>query len=196
MRSENQKTPGNPQGKGLVPTLEAWHATQPQGVEKKSAGRILTDYFITLLVLSAEFDFRPVPGCAYYLYLRDTRWRLSLISPDEWGDRIPGRCLGRCRLQTDMTWSLELLADLQRDDTMRAALIGFHGGFLQLLEGHDTLEAGLPHYVAGLPYYRRLLAAGLATSLSQSLSLSGLTDRSARHWLETATNAPLLNADR
>ena len=195
MRLQNEKTPGNPQGKGLVPTLEAWHATQPQGVEEKSAGRILTDYFITLLVLSAEFDFRPVPGSAYYLYLRDTRWRLSLISPEEWGKRMPGRCLGRCRLQTDMTWSLELIADLQHDAPMRDALVGFHGGFLELLERHETLEDGLPHYVAGLPYYRRLLAAGLATSLSRSLYISGLADRSARHWLETAANAPLLSAD-
>ena len=196
MQSATEKTLGNPQGKGLVPVLEAWHGAQPQGVGEKSAGRILTDYFVTLLILSADFDFRPVPGCAYYLYLCDTRWRLSLISPEEWGDRMPGSGLGRCRLQTDMTWSLELLADLHRDETMRDALVGFHSGFLELLERHETLEDGLPHYVAGLPYYRRLLAAGLATSLSQSLRLSGLADRGARHWLETAASAPLLSAER
>jgi hypothetical protein len=195
MQSDTEKTQGNPQGKGLVPVLEAWQGAQPRGVAEKSAGRILTDYFITLLVLSADFHFRPVPGRAYYLYLRDARWRLSLISPEEWGKRLPGQCLGCCRLQPDMTWSLELLADLERDAPMRDALVGFHGGFLALLENHETLETGLPHYVAGLPYYRRLLAAGLAASLSQSLELSGLSDCSARQWLETAASAPLLTTD-
>ncbi len=183
---------GNPQGKGLVPVLEAWQGVQPRAVTAKTPGRVLADYFTTLLVLSAEFSFKPVPGVDYFLYRRGSGWMLSLIAPEEWRSRSPGACLGQCRLQLDMTWSLELLADLGEDTELRSALAAFHEGFLSLLEAHQTLEAGLPHYVETLPYYRRLLAAGLANSLAGSLMLSQLGERGADYWLEAAGATPLL----
>jgi hypothetical protein len=130
----------------------------------------------------------------YYLYLGDGRWQLSLISPEEWGPRAPGSCLGCCRLQPDMTWRIELITDPSSDPALADALRAFHTGFIELLADNDTLEAGLPHYVDTLPYYRRLLAAGLASSLSHSLKLGGLGGTSARHWLEAAGAAPLLPA--
>ena len=54
-----------------------------------------------------------------------------------------------------------------------------------------TLEAHLPFHVRQLPYYRRLLAAGMANSLKGSLARSGLDNRSSREWL-SAGNLPAL----
>ena len=91
-----------------------------------------------------------------------------------------------------MTWSLEVLADLAEEPALRDALAAFHRGFLELLESHQFLEEGLPYYVRNLPYYRRLLAAGLASSLAGSLKLSRLGDRGVEFWLDAAGAKPLL----
>jgi hypothetical protein len=183
---------GNPQGKGLTPVLDAWRGAQPGAVTAKSAQRILSDYFVTLLILSAEFAFKPVPGVSYFLYLRDQRWELSLIGPEEWHDLRRRSCLGRCTLRTDMTWSLETLDDPGQIPVLQSALEAFHEGFLSLLADHATLEDSLPHYVGHLPYYRRLFAAGLANSLAQSLTLGRLERHGTEYWLQAAGAAALL----
>lgn len=173
----------NPQGKGGVPVLDAWRGAQPAHVRAKPPRQILADYFTTLLVLSAEFRFKPVVGQSYHLYLRGSRWRLSLIAPTEWRDRAPGPYLGHCELRPDMTWSLEPVEDLAEQDELTAALQAFQEGFVSLLDREDALEDGLPFYVGALPFYQRLLASGLASSLSQSLEVSRLTGNSGREWL-------------
>ena len=185
-------TGGNPQGKGMVPVLDEWRGAQAGLVEAKPVQQLLTDYFVTLLVLSAEFNFKPVRGTDYYLFLAGTRWKLSLISPEEWGERAPGPCLGQCRLLADMTWTISPQDNLDASPEVRQALQAFHRGFLEMLDSANTLEAGLPHYVSNLPFYRRLLAAGLAGSLARSLELGGLTRRPAGFWLEAAGATPLL----
>lgn len=174
----------NPQGKGLTPVLEEWRGVQPARVAAKPARQVLADYFTTLLVLSAEFNFKPAPGVSYFLYLRDSQWLLSLIAPEEWRGRSPGPCLGRCELQLDMTWTLMPLEDIGEQDALVDALAAFQEGFRELLDSDSALEDSLPYYVAQLPYYRRLLAAGLANSLSQSLELAGLSGHSGKTWLE------------
>jgi hypothetical protein len=174
----------NPQGKGLTPVLDQWRGSQPSLVRAKTPRQVLADYFTTLLVLSAEFSFKPAPGIDYFLYLREEIWQLSLISPAEWRDRAPGPCLGRCQLLPDMTWSLALDPGAADHPALVSALRTFQQGFLTLLDVDATLEETLPFYVADLPYYRRLLAAGMANSLSQSLSLAGLNGSSGRRWLE------------
>lgn len=176
-------TTANPQGKGLVPGLDAWRGAQPAGVEAKPARRILSDYFTSLLVLSAECAFKPCPGVEYYLYLAGQRWQLSLIAPVEWGQRAPGACLGQCQLRTDMTWRLEVQAGIEENPDIVDALRAFHCGFTDLLDREGALEDNLPYFVRELPYYRRLAAAGLSSSLRQSLTLSGLSERKARSWL-------------
>ncbi|MDJ0878688.1 MAG: DUF2452 domain-containing protein [Halieaceae bacterium] len=174
----------NPQGKGLTPVLEEWRGVQPARVSAKTPRQVLADYFTTLLVISAEFSFKPAPGIDYYLYLRNGGWLLSLISPGEWRGRAPGPCLGRCELQTDMTWSLAPEAGIEEDPALVEALAAFQAGFIELLDSDTALEESLPYYVAQLPYYRRLLAAGLAKSLNTSLALAGLTGHSGKTWLE------------
>lgn len=183
----------NPQGKGGVPVLDAWRGAQPARVRAKSPRQILADYFTTLLVLSADFRFKPVPGQVYHLYLQGSRWRLSLIAPAEWRGKAPGPCLGRCELQADMTWTLEPAADLADQGKLTEALKAFQEGFQSLLDRDEALEEGLPFYVRELPFYQRLLAAGLASSLSQSLEVSRLTGNSGRQWL-AGTPLPRLGA--
>ena len=182
---------GNPQGKGLTPVLDQWRSLQPAAVAAKPPRRILADYFTTLLVLSAEFRFKPAVGNNYHLYLRKGRWRLSLVAPAEWGARDAGEYLGRCELQADMTWRLDPVTDLDERKELTQALKAFHDGFVSLLDREEVLEDSLPFYVRDLPYYQRLLAAGLASSLKQSLRLSGLTGSSGRHWL-AGTPTPTL----
>lgn len=177
-------TSANPQGKGLVPVMQAWRGAQPTHVKAKAPGRLLADYFTTLLILSAEFAFKPCRGVAYYLYRAESAWQLSLIGPSEWGQRLPGPCLGRCELKNDMTWRLHAVENIEDHPSLLAALEQFREAFAHLLDQAGSLEEGLPFYAQQLPYYQRLLAAGMASSLSQSIQLAGLSGRSSRHWLD------------
>jgi hypothetical protein len=176
----------NPQGKGLVPVLDAWESVQPEGVAPKSAPRLLADYLVSLLVLSAEFSFKPVPGNPYYLYWQEGQWQLSMISPQEWGHRQPGECLGECMLGFDMTWHLvpepgqAISAGLQDEIKRFTALFG------EQLASTELLEDTLPFYVRQLPFYRRLLATGLAASLQGSIRSGGQLGHSGRSWLQQA----------
>ena len=173
----------NPQGKGQVTVLSDWAGAQPTAVSKKSPHMLLADYFTSLLILSADFGFQPRAGVAYHLYHSDQRWQLSLVSPQEWGEKAPGVFLGKCELLKDMTWSLALRDDLAEEPGLLDSLRQLHEGFIAQLGEAECLEDTLPFYAAELPYYRRLLAAGLASSLSQSLSLAGLDKASGQQWL-------------
>ena len=185
------RTGANPQGKGLVPVVDAWRGAQPSVVRSKSPDRILADYFTSLLVLSSEFQFRPSRGGSYYLYLVGGNWRLSLISPPEWGSRQPGPCLGRCQLNAEMTWSLDVTSDIEAQPGLVEALEKFHEGFMHLLDQPGRLEDSLPFYSAQLAYYPRLFAAGLSSSLAQSLQLSGLADKTGRQWRKQLSKNPV-----
>ena len=180
----------NPQGKGLVPVLDAWQSLQPADVAPKSAPRLLGDYLVSLLVLSAEFNFKPVPGKPYYLYWRKAGWQLSLISPIEWGQRQPGECLGECQLGFDMTWHLIPQEGRTFSNGLQEAIDDFTALFGEQLEGADALEDTLPFYVRQLPFYRRLLATGLAASVQRSIKGSGQLGYSGRAWLQQASDEP------
>jgi hypothetical protein len=106
---ESIKNP-NPQGKGLVPLLRDWQTVQPAFCGQRSAVDFLRDYCVSSLVLAAQFRFKPVVGVPYFLYCGQQGWMLSLVGPDEWGQRLPGEYLARCRLRADMTWALEAAA--------------------------------------------------------------------------------------
>ena len=185
----------NPQGKGLVPVLAHWHALRPHGGAAKGPAELLLDLFASTLVLSARCDLRPVVGQRYYLYCDlgrdlergldkdDSGWRLSLISPAEWGERAPGRCLGPCWLREDMTWALDAEASLAADAGLRERVAALVQDFLERLDVDGPLEFQLPGYHRELPYYRRLLAAGLGASLRQSLAAAGASAVPARETL-------------
>lgn len=166
-----QKNP-NPQGKGLVPFLQDWHSMQPELMGQTAASGFLRDYAISSLVLAAEFRFKPVPENPYYLYSTPTGWKLSLISPQEWGQRRVGSFLARCYLGRDMTWQLNV-EDIDSESPAARRARGFVLGFLQSLREQESIAENLPTYVAQLPYYRRLLATGLASRLALCLPALG-----------------------
>lgn len=170
MKSDSKASPAppaNPQGKGLTPVLSDWRQFRPHQVVARTDRQLLADYFTSMLVLSADFRFRPVVGQSYYLYLRNGNWHLSLIEPERWQRQKRGDCLGECQLHADMTWSIQL----QHDDADPRALQAALHQFAERLQHHVQTAASdalLPHYVANLPYYRRLAASGLASALEQS----------------------------
>tara|TARA_B100000767_G_scaffold273278_1_gene302968 strand:- start:3438 stop:4046 length:609 start_codon:yes stop_codon:yes gene_type:complete len=188
MMSLYKKPLGNPQGKGVVPLLAAWDALSPSRIEIKSAEQILSQYFTSLLVLSAEFHFKPVPQQDYYLYWKNaasgTQWRLSLIEPEKLGDLCLGQFVGRCHLQSDMTWTIQPSQLLAEQEDVLAALQHFAEQFQLANQNGQSLERLLPFFVDELPFYRRLSATALSSSLSRSIAVSDLSGIPAQQWLE------------
>lgn len=182
MKGNPHKNP-NPQGKGVVPILSDWSDTRPARVNAKAPAELLFDWFASALVLSAEFSFKPVPGQAYFLYAQDERWQLSLVAPEEWRGREVGDCLGRCELRHDMTWSVAADADLANKPALQQRLAALAESFMSDLDRDEELDAVLPGYRRELPYYQRLLATGLGTSLRCSADVDNRPARSARELL-------------
>jgi hypothetical protein len=187
---------GNPQGKGLVPVLAALDALRPWQPGQKSGQMILRDFCLSALVLSARFDFRVVPNKTYYLYHGAKGWQLSLIAPEEWGERLPGTWVACCDLRTDMTWDVMLAPDIGADDQLVSALETHLRGFVARLEEAPSLEQALPVYEQHLPYQQRMMATALSSSLQTSLLLSGLSGQSGQAWLRGDSLRNLLLHDQ
>ena len=184
MTQQNINPEGNPDGKGLVPVMDALNALQPWSVTRKAPDTILRDFCLSTLVLSARFDFRVVPNNIYYLYRAPDGWRLSLISPSEWGVRLPGPFIAEATLAPDMTWDMQLCPEIGNDPELVDELSRHLQGFLERIAEAGTLEDALPTYEAGLPYQQRMMATALSSSLQTSLLLSGLAGQSGQLWLQ------------
>ena len=175
----------NPQGKGQVGFLKDWYETTPRGVVAKPAGRLLADYFTSLLILSANFKFKPACETPYFLYRDEPRWTLSLISPDEWNTRERQQnFVGTCVLHTDATWSIVPGDNLSSPGTIVDAVGEFYAGFVDKLRSEKPLEDELPFYEGKLPYYQRLFAASLSRSLKGSMLQGGQLSRDPSAWLD------------
>ncbi len=166
-----QQTP-NPQGKGLVPILRDWETVQPTVLGPKSHAEFLRGYCVSSLVLAAHFRFKPVVGQHYFLYASEQGWSLSLIAPEEWGQRKVGEFVARCRLRPDMTWKMDTSGLDEHSPALTRARL-FIRGFVDSLAEQPSIVAHLPFYISGLPYYQRLLATALASSLQRSLPCTG-----------------------
>ena len=169
--NETVNPQGNPQGKGLVMVLQQMAAAAPAEIRPKSADEALLDYWCSSLVLSAAFKFRVAPDNTYYLYRAQGEWQLSLISPEEWGRRLPGDYVAECQLSQDMTWKLRFDSDLSQ--SVRDALVMFLEGFQEQAARSQSFDDLLPDYVESLPYQQRVLASALKRSLKHSLRLAG-----------------------
>ena len=174
----------NPQGKGQVGFLRDWHDSAPRQVATKPSGRILTDYFTSLLVLSADFKFRPVFESDYYLYYVAGRWSLSLLSPTDWNTAEKNEAfVGTCTMHADATWSIDPSENLSVKGPVSDAIAGFYRAFVSRLNVANPLEEELPFYAGDLPYYQRLFAAALSRSLRLSLRYGGQSEIPSRDWL-------------
>ena len=181
-----QKNP-NPQGKGLAPVLEGLQSSRAMvSVPAKDVEQISHELFTSLFVLHSQFQFRPVVGKCYYLYRKQSVFRLSLISPREWRTETFGQFVGECRLQKDITWTLNLDASAVRDSVLMSLIAHRRAEFEKVLKSSKTIDEILPFYLGTLPFYQRVFASGLAASLHLSLVKSGhqgLTYRQAKQLL-------------
>jgi len=176
------KAAGNPEGKGAHGFLEDWRATEPRGVVAKPRRQVLAELFTSMLVLSASFRYRPVPGRPNYLYWIDGQWSLSLIAPFEWSERRRAAFAGTCVLQPDMTWTIVPSDRLSEAGGVSAAMRRFFDGFAGMLDTDLTLEHILPYYAARLPYFQRLLASALSRSMRAAVPSGDRTSISCREW--------------
>lgn len=190
MSSEHH--PSNPQGKGLVPSLENLRQLEQNlVVPAKDIERISNELFTSLFVLNSQFKFKPVKGQAYWLYLKNNAYRLSLIAPEQWSPSHYGQYIGRCELQNDLSWTLQLSEHCRQDPAFLREIEQLRARFERKIRQAEHVDDVLPVYVESLPFYSRLLAAALAHSLKQSMQksgISGLNFAQAQRLLPSPTN--------
>lgn len=59
-------------------------------------------------IYEADCSFKPIIGQTYYLYEnKKEKWVLSMISPEEWGSKMPFKYLETVKLMSDHTWWVE-----------------------------------------------------------------------------------------
>ncbi|EAT11112.1 hypothetical protein HF888_04010 [Bermanella marisrubri] len=194
----------NPQGKGLVSVLTHIGQMQPSHVIAKTAKAWWADYFTSVLVLNAEFSFQPKQNQSYYLYLHGSRWKLSLIEPQDWGLKKDGIndnnhsriFFARCNLNSDMTWTLEPDANALEDQRIQQALNEFQRQFVADKNSEQDISNQLPFFIESLPFYRKLGATALAKSLQSSYEqtqhLNGGHGQATQNWFLPLQNPTLM----
>ena len=135
-----------------------------------------------MLVLSAQFKYKPSIGTENFLYLDGKNWLLSLIAPHEWSDERRAGFVGTCVLQRDMTWTIEPSDNLKRAGHVTDAVGRFYDAFADTLDTDLTLEEILPFYVGRMPYYQRLYANALSRSVRAAVTLGDQRDIPSRDW--------------
>jgi hypothetical protein len=176
------KKPANPEGKGVSGVMLDWYRTEPRGLVAKPQRQVLAEFFTSMLVLSAQFKYKPATGVRNYLYCTDNGWLLSLIAPDEWSDRHNCGFVGTCILQRDMTWTIEPSEQLFTEKRLSDAVGRFFDAFADTLDSDLALEDILPFYVRRMPYWQRLHASALSRSIRGAVTLGGQTSIRARDW--------------
>ena len=176
------KPDANPQGKGSVGFLLDWARTEPRGVVAKPRRQVLAEFFTSMLVLSAQFKFRPAIGVPTYLYWIDGAWSLSLIGPEQWSEQRQAGFAGTCMLHPDMTWTIEPSSLLGGDNPVADAVARFYEAFAEKLDTDLTLEDILPFHVGEMPYYQRLHASALSRSIRAAVTLADQAGSSCRQW--------------
>ena len=175
----------NPQGKGRERISDALQILQELQIERKKPIQILRDYCCSLLVLASEFSFLPIPNRNYFLFLSGEKFKLSPISPKEWGDNRFGDYIAKCRLETDMTWSGIWRHDLEDFPALNEKIRGHIKNFLEMILGSESMIDNLPFCDRHLSYYRRVLALGLSSSIELSFKQVGFDCMSGREALES-----------
>lgn len=164
----------NPQGKGLVPVLASLADSRAMvSVLPKHINQISSELFTSLFILQSHFQFKPVIGKSYWLYQRQHKFQLSLISPDEWGSDF-GLFVGECVLQQDITWSLMLDTAAANDINLMSLIEQRRKEYEQALSSANAVDELLPFYLDSLPFYQRVFASALANSLKGSMIKSGI----------------------
>lgn len=169
-------------GQGTVGFLMDWYASTPRGVVSKPQPQVLAEFFTSMLILSAEFKYKPAIGVDNFLYYVDGRWELSLIAPEQWSEHRRNGFAGICRLLTDRTWTIQPSQRLREDSEVADAVRRFYEAFRATMDTDGTLEDVLPFFAGELSYYRRLNANALSRSLRATAIITGKREQSAREW--------------
>ena len=159
----------NPQGKGLVTVLQEIDSRQHALTtsEPYSLTKTLHDYALSRLVLCAEFHFKPVVNKPYYLYVKDSTLRLSLIAPEEWRNSGFGFYICQCLLEDSMLWRFSNKnTDPKTLDYLALAVEPLKDTLLSDFFSNKPLEQTLPYYDERLPFHRRVLANALASQIT------------------------------
>ena len=151
-------------------------------VVAKPQRQILSEFFTSMLVLSASFKYKPVVDVPNYLYWLNNEWSLSLISPDEWNNDRRDGFAGTCVLRRDMTWTIDPSDNLAEENPVSDAIRRFYEAFAETLDTELTLEDVLPFYVKGMPYYQRLYASAMSRSLRHTVNLGDDAGVRCRDW--------------
>jgi len=160
----------NPQGKAAIALLDDLTAFKACNVKSKDVPEWLADYFTSLLVLSASFNFKPVLNKPYYLYLDNQQWKLSLIEPQAWNN-CPYLYFAQCSMHEDKSWSLQPVDNWENNESLVDLIRAMKKEFFDSLNSETPIVESLPYCAQQLPYYQRLAAFGLADSLKNSLQL-------------------------
>ncbi len=174
--------PVNIDGKGLNGFLLDWYRSEPRGVVAKPQRQVLAEFFTSMLVLSAQFKYKPSIGTENYLYLDGSDWLLSLIAPHQWSDERREGFVGTCVLQRDMTWTIEPSDNLKQASPVSDAVGRFYDAFADTLDTDLTLEEILPFYVGRMPYYQRLYANALSRSIRAAVTLGDQRELRSKDW--------------
>lgn len=169
-------------GQGTVGFLMDWYASSPRGVVQKPQRQVLAEFFTSMLILSAEFKYKPAVGTVNYLYYIGERWELSLIPPDEWSEVRQAGFAGTCRLLADRTWTIVPSENLSKETPVADAVRRFYEGFRLAMDTDGTLEDVLPFFAEKFSYHRRLNANALSRSLRATATLTGDREKPARDW--------------
>lgn len=188
------KADGNPEGKGANGFLLDWYRSEPRDVVAKPRRQLLAEFFTSMLILSAQFKYRPVVGVPNYLYCIHGEWSLSLIAPDQWSDERRAGFVGMCVLQRDMTWTICPSEQLAGNVPAADAIGQFYGAFAEMLDTDLTLEEILPFYVADLPYYQRLSASAMSRSMRKAVTIGKQESISCRQWYRLLPQQSFLSA--
>lgn len=73
----------------------------------EQANKIKERADISYQIYNAKMSFKPVIGKEYFLYRRESKKILSMLSPDDWGDKTPfDEFIARVKLLGDHTWKV------------------------------------------------------------------------------------------
>jgi hypothetical protein len=148
-------------------------------VMPKSVKQISNELFTSLFVLNSSCRFLPKRGQDYWLYRSSGTYQLLMLGPDDWASGSPNPCLGKCRCQWDMTWTLEVQPAGEHDSTFQLDVATAREKFERQFEAAEQLSDTLPKFDAAMPYNQRVMAHVLRQSLSASMKASGISELSA-----------------
>jgi hypothetical protein len=78
------------------------HYTSKYEEIQKEYQKLMNEISINERLYLAKHNFQPIPGHSYFLYQKENEEFLSIISPEEWGNRY--QFIGKFQFLSDGRW--------------------------------------------------------------------------------------------